>query len=108
MSILNKYLKDTCTIVTEAVNKYGDHEYISEESAPCRFRYIGLLERDVHGERSGSDAMLWLKPDQGVVQGDFIKYDGDYFQIEKMTKAKRLGETRVLFLKCMLNRFNIS
>jgi hypothetical protein len=103
MSEVSHILVDTCELVTSVRNEYGD--YLDAETGQdisCRFREITTLERGNRMENSDADAMLWVEPDSSVVKGSVIKYDGVYYQVDKLYKARRLGNTSPVFIKCEL------
>lgn len=101
--MLDDYFVDTCTIIPYVRDEYGSFvDNGNGTTANCRFRDITDVRRESHGEVSDADAMLWLSPDEDVSRGTIILFDNTYYQIQEITKAKRLGETEVLFLKCEL------
>lgn len=95
-------LVDECELINDMQNFDGDHIYVSDSVLACRFREITTLRQTPNQELTESDAMLWLEPSANVSKGSIILYDDMYYQIEKITKARRLGSTEVLFLKCEL------
>ena len=108
MSILDKYLVDTCSLITETRNEYGDVEQQATTDTPCRFRQITTLTRQASGETVNSDAMAWFKSTESVDYGTIVLFDGLYWQIDRITRAKRLGSTEELFLKCDLKIIRVS
>lgn len=105
---IDHLLVDDCEIVEMARNIYGDYlDTDDATSEKCRFREISTVERGDHSEMNDSDAMLWLSPDTVAVKGSFVKYDGVYYQIEKLNKARPMGSTDVKFVKCDLKVANI-
>ena len=103
MSILGKYLVQTCYKVSLVRNEYGDRLKTGTDMAlSCRFREKTTIRRESQGEIYDADAMLWLEPNTDIVQGDIILFDGVYYQIERINKARKLGSLITEFLKCDL------
>lgn len=101
--MLDKYFVQTCRKITPARNAYGDYLYDGTyETINCRFRHIMAVQRGTHQELVDTDAMLWVSPSTEISYGDIIYYDGQYFQVERVNKARRLGSEVVEFLKCDL------
>lgn len=106
--ILSRYLNQTCYKLILTRNKYGDRVY-QQDNTPlaCRLREITTTRRETQGEIYDSDALLWLDPCSGVTIGDIIICEGASYQIERITKARKLGDSTVHFLKCDLKIENI-
>lgn len=106
--MLANYLVQQCILVDTVRNEYSD--YIEDEGTtlPCRFREISSIRRTTYAEMSDTDAMLWLKANAPVIVGSIIKFEDVFYQIERLNKARRLGETNVQFLKCELKITDIS
>lgn len=100
--MLEEYLVDECKIVSPTRNEYGDFTDSASEVVKCRFREITTLRREVNGEIEDADAQIWFSPTENVENGTIIYYDGVYYEVERITKARRLGETEIQFLKCDL------
>lgn len=102
--MLEEYFVDTCQIIPEVRDAYGD--FVDSNNGVteyCRFRDITTVRRESHGEVIDADAMIWLRAGASVTRGTIILFESVYYQVEKITRAKRLGSTEVLFLKCELN-----
>jgi len=100
--MLENYLVQTCYKVTTTRNSFGDYINSSNTAIKCRFRYIDSINRSAGQELNSTDAMLWVASDSGIVKGDLILFDSLYYQVEKINKARRLGEDAVQFIKCDL------
>jgi hypothetical protein len=106
--MLESYLVQRCDIVTVTRNLYSDYVLGSTACEPCRFRFIPTMRREGHAEVNDSDAMIWLKATTCAVIGSIIKFEGQYYQVERLTKARKLGSTAVEFVKCDLKVTDIS
>lgn len=106
--MLDDYLVQTCYLVTETRNEYGDYVQGITTELACRFRYIDTVRRESNKEVNDSDAMLWLTASAPIVNGSVILYDSAYYQIERINKARRLGEDEVQFLKCDLRTIDLA
>lgn len=85
--------------VNYSLNAYGDKIIDDEITLKCHVRIITELNVNSNNEQYQSDAMFWFEPDSGVVKGDIIKFDGTYYQVERLTEARRLRSTTVQFIK---------
>lgn len=103
MGVISHILNQTCSIVTSTVNRYGDYVMSSQTQYPCRFREITSLDRNINREDLDADAMIWLEPTVPVEEGTIILYDGEYYRVEEITKARRFSED-VVFQKCLLEK----
>lgn len=108
MALLDKYLVQSCSIVQTSRNSYGDYIYQILVSEPCRLREISTIRRNAHQEVNDSDAMLWLSPTTAAVKGSIILFDGVYYQIERIIKARKLDDATVHFVKCELKITDIA
>ncbi len=100
--MLEEYLVDECKLVSPTRNEYGDYQDTASTVLKCRFREISTMRRTMNQEISDADAQIWFTSSSGVHVGNIILFDGTYYQIERLTKARRLGETEVQFIKCDL------
>lgn len=92
--------------VTTTRNAYGDFIPSGETALPCHFRYI--TEQVTAGnETIQADAMAWFKADSGIDRKDIIKFENEYFRVERVTKARRLRETNVQFIKVDLLKYGL-
>ena len=100
--MLEEYLVQTCYKITYTTNAYGDITESSRAALSCRFREISTMRRGTHAEENDADAMLWLASSVSVNIGDIILFDSVFYQIERLTNARRLGESDTQFIKCDL------
>ena len=88
-------------------NAYGDFVAGSQMAIPCHFRYIASSVTSTISESIQSDAMAWFEPDSGIKEQDIVIIEDEGFRVERVTKARRLRNTTVLFLKCDLLKYGI-
>lgn len=100
-------MRNTAYKVSTTRNAYGDYVAGSQTALPCHFRYITSLVSTGSSEALQSDAMAWFESDSGVVKGDILIIDDDGFKVERITKARRLRDTTVLFLKADLMKYGV-
>lgn len=105
--MLESYLVDQCELVETTRDDFGQEISGVTQSLPCRWRDITTVRRGSNMDNSDADSMVWFAPDAPVGRGSILLHDGDHYQVEKITKAKRLGETDVQFIKCEVNITNI-
>ena len=91
--------------VTTSRNAYGDYTATGETAITCHFRTINEQVTGSGNETVQSDAMIWTEPDSGLVRGDIIKFEGEHYRVERITKARRLRNPTVLFLKIELLKY---
>lgn len=102
---LDNKLVETCSIVTTTVNHYGDLIYGTPVSTACLFRDISLLTQTDYQENITVDGIFWFKASTTVNKGDVISYYGEYYLVEKVTRAKRLLIfAQNSFIKCEVSR----
>lgn len=92
--------------VTKTRNAYGDYTASTETALPCHFRYITEQVTD-NNEQINSDAMAWFEADSGVDRKDIIKFEGEFFRVERVIKARRLREQAVQFIKVELLKYGV-
>lgn len=90
--------------VTQSRNKYGDYTSSGETALPCHFREI-TMRVDGNAEVTESDAMAWFEPDSGVVKNDILKFYGEHYKVERVTKARKLRDPTVQFIKVDLTKY---
>lgn len=105
MGMITHILTQTCGVQHSHVDEFGDIVLDSIESLACRFRYIQAVERQANREGLTSDAMLWLEPGANVEEGDVVYFEGEYFRIQQVTKARKMAGSTVQFLKCLLESY---
>lgn len=100
-------MNHTAYKVTKTRNAYGDYIASGETSLKCHVRIITNVNNSTNNEAIESDAMMWFEPDSGVVKEDIIKFEGEHYRVERVTKARRLRSPQVLFLKCELFKYGV-
>lgn len=105
--MLENYFVDSCELVTQAENDYGDTIEGVTQTLPCRWRDITLVRRGNHEDTSDASSLVHFPPTAPVHRGATLKYQGEYYQVEKITFARRLGEMEVQFIKCEVIVTNI-
>ena len=92
--------------VSTTRNAYGDFVAGSQTTLVCHFREITSVITDSN-ETIQSDAMAWFGPDSGVVKNDILMIKEEGYRVERVTKARRLRDPDVLFIKTELLRYGI-
>lgn len=92
--------------VTTTRDAYGSFVASTTTILKCHVRYI-INQISDNNEVIQSDLMVWFEPDSGVVLKDIVKIDGEHYRIERITKARRLRDTTVQFLKCDLLKYGV-
>lgn len=105
--MLEEYLVQSCQIITPTINEFGGYDTNSSVTESCRFREIPTVRTGSYAQISDADSMLWLGASSSVTEDKLILFDSKYYRIEKLTKARRLGETSIQFIKCELTRLNL-
>jgi hypothetical protein len=105
--MLEGYLVQECDLISTTKNSYGDYIYQTTATLACRWRDIPTVIRGSHNELNDADSMVWLAPDSLVVKGSILKFEGYYYQVERLNSARRLGEGQIQFLKCDVKVLNI-
>ena len=100
--MLENYFVDSCEVVTTQRNDFGDEIEGVTQTLACRWRDITMIRRGSHMDGSDANVLAHFPPNAPVARGSVLKHDGEYFQVEEITFAKRLGETTVQFIKCTL------
>ncbi len=93
--------------VTTTRNAYGDFNASGETALICHFRYITEQVTSTNSETIQSDAMAWFEPDSGVNRKDIIKFEGEHFRVERVTKARKLRNPSVQFIKVDLLKYGV-
>lgn len=86
-------------------NAYGDFIASTSASYKCHIREINQVITTSNDETVQSDAMAWFEPDADIQEQDIIKFEDTHYRVERITKARRLRNPAVLFLKCDLLRY---
>jgi hypothetical protein len=95
---------NTATKSITTRNAYGDYIESSTVVLTCHFRDITELQTQ-NNEAIISDAMAWFDANSGVVKGDILFIDDEYFKVSKVIQARRLNNPTVLFIKTFLNKY---
>jgi len=98
--MLDDYLVDSCQKVSTTRDDFGQEITGVTESLACRWRDITTVRRGQNTDTSDADSMVWFAAGTVIAKGDILLFEGAYYQIQKLTKAKRLGETAPQFIKC--------
>lgn len=93
--------------VTTTRNAYGDFVASASIAIPCHFRYITEQVSASANEMIQSDAMAWFNPDSGIEKEDILRIDDEHFRVERVTKARRLRDPAVLFIKVSLLKYGV-
>ena len=102
---LDSKLVETCTIYPTTPNRYGDLVYGTGVSYPCLYRDISLVNQTDYQENITIDGIFWFRADTVVEKGDVISFSGEYYAVEKVTRAKRLLIfAQNSFIKCEVTR----
>lgn len=97
----------TAYLVTMSRNGYMDLTASGETPFACHFRYITNIDTTPNNEQIQSDALLWCEPDIAIAKGSVVKFEGEHFMVERLTKARRLRNPQVLFIKCELLKYGV-
>ena len=100
--MLEEYFNQECAFPTLLRNAYGDYTETSRVTENCRFREITTMRRSAHQEVNDSDATIWLRPATVATKGCLLIFEGVYYQVERLTKARKLDDAEVHFVKCDL------
>ena len=85
--------------VTTTRNVYGDYSASTESPLKCHVRVITEQVSSTSNESVQSDAMFWFEADSGIEKEDLIKFEGEYYRVERIVEARRLRNPTILFLK---------
>ena len=102
--MIDEYLVDSAYLVSVSRNTDADLVFGAETPLNCRWREEHQLRQVAGREAAETDAMAWFQVGSGVVAGSVIKYDGIYYRVETLRKARVLGETDVQFIKCQMTK----
>ena len=105
--MLESYFVDTCELIETSRNDFGDEIEGVTATLPCRWRDITLVRRGNHMDGSDASSLVHLPPTASVARGSVLKYRGEYYQVETITLARRLGEMDVQFIKCEVNVYSL-
>jgi hypothetical protein len=97
--MIDKYLVQECEIIEVTRDEYSSYVFSVAATEPCRFRYIPTMRRGTNGEVNDADSLIHLRADTAVRIGSIIRYEGVFYQVERLWKARRLGSSTVNFVK---------
>ena len=102
--MLEQYLNQIVTLIPTIRSVYGDiviDPNGEKKQLHARFRVIeASLHSNNREERRSDESMVWFDPHAPIVQNSIFFYEGQYWMVNKINEARRLGSTRVEFLKC--------
>ncbi len=105
--MLENYFVDNCELIETSRNDFGDEIEGVTASLSCRWRDITQIRRGTHEDVSDADALVHFPATASVARGSILKYNGEYYQVEQITLARRLGEMEVQFIKCQVTFTNL-
>jgi hypothetical protein len=105
--MLENYFVDSCELIQTSTNDFGDQIEGVTQTLPCRWRDITLVRRGNHMDNSDASSLVHLPPTAPVHRGAVLKYRGEYYQVETINFARRLGETDIQFIKCEVNVYSL-
>lgn len=100
-------MNQTAYKVTTSRNAYGDFVAGAKTALPCHFRSLTELVTTNGNEAVRSDAMAWFEPDSGIVKSDVLVIDDEGWKVNKVTKARKLRNPSVQFIKVILIRYGV-
>jgi hypothetical protein len=101
MGMITHLLNQTARIILTAKNEWGDQKYVSEQSVPCRFRYITQIQGAGHSEELGSpSANMWFEQDAPVQEGTICIVEDRYWRVNRIIKARNMENSDIKFIKC--------
>jgi len=92
--------------VTTTRNAYGDYIFGAETALVCHFRYI-TEQVFADNQTIQSDAMAWFEADSGIDRKSIIKFNGEHFIVERVTRARRLRNTDIQFIKVEMRKYGV-
>jgi hypothetical protein len=51
--------------------------------------------------------MAWFEPDSGIDRKDIIKFEDEFFRVERVIKARKLRSSEVQFIKVELLKYGV-
>jgi len=92
--------------VTTTRNAYGDYVQGSQTALTCHFRDISNITI-AGNETYQSDAMGWFEPDADISKGDVFLIKDEGYIVERVTKARRLWNPSIQFIKVEFMKYGI-
>lgn len=107
--MLDDYLVDECELISTTHDDFGQEITGVTETLACRWRDITTVRRGANMETSDADSMVWFAASQvdKIKKGVILKFEDEFYKVDKRTKAKRLGETVPQFIKCEVARTTV-
>lgn len=100
--MLGNWFVDNLTIARVSRDKYGSMTPTSTTETKGLLRdYLEIVLND-EKEQVDTTAICWLPPSTGIAVGDIIRGNNDNFRAIKIVRAKRGGESNIVFIKCWL------
>lgn len=106
--MLDSYFVQQCEVIATTRNDFGDEVKGATTTLNCRWRDITQIRRGSHQDTSDADALVHFAPDTAVERGSILKYNDEYYQVEQITYARRLGEDTIQFIKCQCTITNLA
>lgn len=101
--MLESYFVDSCQLIETTRDDFGQEISAVTHQLNCRWRDITDLRRGSHTDTPDATAQVWFPAGTAVERGSILFYENAHYQIVRVTKAKRLGETAPQFVKCDVN-----
>lgn len=101
--MINHILVQSCDIVTITRNKFSDYVATAYTPIACRWREMRAIRRGNHAELSVTDRdfkQVWFAAGAAVAPGTILRFEGIFYEITELLKARRLGSNTVQFIKC--------
>lgn len=105
--MLESYMVDSCQLIETTRDDFGQEISGTTQTLNCRWRDITDLRRGAHTETSDATAQVWFPAGTPIERGTILLYNGEHYQVVRITQAKRLGETTPQFVKCDVNSVSI-
>lgn len=105
--MIDHILTQDCELITTTTDKHGDQKQSASTSLKCKFRYISATDKQVNSEAFISEAMMWFTPDSGIVETNILKFDNQYWRVDRLVQARRLSDPTIQFLKAFVNKHSL-
>jgi hypothetical protein len=105
MLSLQRKLVESCTIIPKISNRYGESDWGVPVTERCLYRDISTLRQSGYMENVSIDGIFWFVPSTTARKGRFVSYGGEFFEIMRVIKGKRLMlDNSIDFIKCEVIR----
>lgn len=95
-------------IIPTTTDKHGDQIAGSPVDIKCWFRYVTGIEKGTNQEAlNGIDAIIRVSPDLDVSEGTILKVEGKYWRVDRLIKARRIGDSAVQYLKAYVQAYQL-